>query len=89
VDDGQPVRLAPGGRFADASPQFSVVAADGNLVGAEPGPMTFAAYGWQAVVTHLKPGEHDIRVDVVLTDGTPITHEAVVVVKGGRHGGDG
>jgi hypothetical protein len=73
VDDGPIVQfLAP--RFELLSPQRSVVLPEDNFLGVDPGPATFVAHGWGAIV-RLKPGQHTVIVTV--TDVTGFTATSV------------
>jgi hypothetical protein len=84
VDDGRPVDiLIP--RFELISPQRSVVLPPDNFLGVDPGPATFVAHGWVAIVRGLGPGQHTIAVEVTdVTGFTSIFTATINVVPGGR-----
>jgi hypothetical protein len=83
VDDGPAVNvLTP--RFELVSPQRSVLLPEDNFLGVDPGPATFVAHGWPAIV-RLKPGQHTVIVEVTDVDGFVTTAVATFnVVPGTR-----
>ena len=83
VDDGPVVDfLAP--RFELLAPQRSVVLPENNFLGVDPGPATFVAHGWGAIV-RLKPGQHTVIIEVTDVDEFTATSVATFdVVPGAR-----
>ena len=83
VDNGPVVDfLNP--RFELLSPQRSVVLPEDNFLGVDPGPATFVAHGWGAIV-RLKPGQHTVIIKVTDVDDFTTTAVATFnVVPGTR-----
>jgi hypothetical protein len=88
VDGGEPVDIR-NPRFELISPQRTVVLPEDNILGVPPGPATFVAHGWAALVKKLRPGEHTITVVVTDSEGVTTTGTVFVdVVRRGHHHGD-
>jgi hypothetical protein len=86
--DGGPVIDIHSERFQLVSPQGSVVFPEGPIFDATPGPATFVAAMYGATLKRkLRPGQHTIRVDVVLPDGStlPLSIVLNVVKRGHEH----
>jgi hypothetical protein len=60
--DGGPPQDVLDDRFLSVTDQFSVVSQPGNPFGAEPGPTTLAAAGYEAVLRGIPPGPHSYVV---------------------------
>jgi hypothetical protein len=87
VDGGEPVDIR-NPRFELLSPQRSVVLPEDNLLGVPPGPATFVAHGWAALIKKLRPGEHTITVVVSDAEGGTFTGTIFVEVVRGGHFND-
>ena len=54
----------------------------------KPGPVTFTAHAWGAVIRDLRSGRHSVTLDVRFTDGGTFQFTAIVTVARERHTGD-
>jgi hypothetical protein len=79
VDDGPVVDIhAP--RFQAASPLEHVQLPADNIFGIPAQPATFTALSWVALVKHLRIGLHNLRMDVLFSDGGVFTRTRSVNV---------
>jgi hypothetical protein len=85
VDGLQPIDIV-GRRFEVVSPQRSVVLPSENPpFGLPPGPTTFTAHGWAALIGDLRHGRHTITIEIVAPDwGGSFRFTTVLDVAGGH-----
>lgn len=80
VDDGGTVNIKRQ-RYEVISPQRQVQLPPDNLAGISPRAATFTAHGWVALLTHLTPGRHTLRIGIVFPDGTSERMSVINVVR--------
>jgi hypothetical protein len=68
VIDGAPPVDIHKRRFELISPQRALILPPDNLSELPPGPMTFRAHGWFALISGLRRGPHTINVEVIASD---------------------
>jgi hypothetical protein len=80
VDDG-PIVDIHADRFGEYAPQQDVLLPPDNFLGLPPGThATLSAYGWVALVGHLRPGHHTIHTEVVFPTDANVRTIVVNVV---------
>jgi hypothetical protein len=80
VDDGPLVDIHAD-RFGEYAPQQHVQLPPDNFLGLPPGSLaTLSAYGWVALIEHLRPGHHTIHTEVVFPTDANVRTIVVNVV---------
>lgn len=88
VDNGETINLVSQ-RFELVSPQMSVQLPDGNVFDVPAQTATFTAHAWGAVIRKLRPGLHEVAMEVVTPDfGGTFTLTVVLNVVPGGHADD-